>query len=151
MNSMSSSPKKFNPSSIKQHNSRFETFREDKVKLILLIISILLIGLVVFLLDKQEKINIPLVGPAISSTKWEDLEPRISKLIYLEDIDEEPTIAVVKDEEKLRGIDPDLYRNTKNKDIIIIFSDRIIIYRSEDNKIIQASRLNRNTTESVEQ
>jgi hypothetical protein len=115
---------------------------------VLTIILAIFIGyflLSLYIADRQEIIDIPVVGIDKDSTDWEDLRPRIEKHILLAS-DEEPTVAIVKDENKLREIDAEVYKNVRNGDILMVFTDKIIIYRSGEDVLIQASVLNDSST-----
>jgi len=49
---------------------------------------------------------------------------------------EEPTIATVEDVESLRKESPSVYAQAENGDKILIFSDKIYIYRESEDKIV---------------
>ena len=73
-------------------------------------------------------------------------------LIYLEDIDdsatdiwvkltwcEEPTMATLLDIEELKKENPEFYENAKEGDFLVIYSEKAIIFRETENKIINVA------------
>lgn len=53
--------------------------------------------------------------------------------------DEKPTVATVVDVDALRKENPTFYKDAKNGDRLIIYSTKAILFRAEDNKIINVA------------
>jgi flagellar basal body-associated protein FliL len=74
----------------------------------------------------------------------------VGKLILLPE-DEEPTIATIKDIEALKAENAEFYKNAQNGDKILIYTQRAIIYDSDENRIINVAPIIRQPTpEAVE-
>lgn len=56
---------------------------------------------------------------------------------------EEPTIATIEDINTLKAVKPEIYKNAENGDKILVFSDRVIIYREKDDLIVNVIPLSR--------
>lgn len=64
----------------------------------------------------------------------EEIVAALEKLTILPD--ETPTILTINDVEKLKAESPATYIDAKNGDKVLIYSDKLLIYRKSENKII---------------
>ena len=83
-----------------------------------------------------------------ASPSSKDLVKKIGRLIELPK-DEEPTVALVSDVEKLKG--QVFFANAQNGDQVLIYSNakKAILYRPSINKLIEVSSLAINTTKET--
>jgi len=68
------------------------------------------------------------------SKERDALIKKVSEIILLPE-DEDPSIALVSDVETLRANQP-FFRNSENGDQVLVYTDRAIIYRKSEHKII---------------
>lgn len=62
----------------------------------------------------------------------------LNKLILITE-EEEPTVATILDVEVLRQDNPEFYKNAQDGDILIIYSQRAIIFRRDKNMIVNVA------------
>lgn len=70
------------------------------------------------------------------------LTDRVGNLIIVNK-EETPTVATVEDVNTLKAVKPDIYKDTENGDKVLVYSDKVIIYREEEDLIINVIPLNR--------
>lgn len=87
-------------------------------------------------LNDPEYLN-DLQGKHNSTTSRSILE-KLSVIMVLPD-ESNPTIATIKDLNKLKASNPEFYKNAQNNDSLILYSTIAIIYRPEENKIISVA------------
>jgi hypothetical protein len=68
--------------------------------------------------------------------------------------DEQPTIATLVDIDALKEENPEFYKNAKNGDLLVIYSEKAILFREDEGKIINVAPVflepTEGTTESTE-
>ena len=116
------------------------------VVLLLLVVSIG--AAIYFWNDAQEaKSNSPEAVAARNQEESTQIVSNLSAILFIES-ESDPTVARVEDPETLKAANPDFYSNAQTGDYLILYPQRAIIYRAEENKIINiapiidASRLN---------
>lgn len=61
----------------------------------------------------------------------------VSKLIIVPE--DKPTVATITDVNKLRSANESFYKNAKNGDTLLLYSTVAIIYRANENKIVNVA------------
>lgn len=121
--------------------------RLPRKSLVLPILSILVVPLAIFSTYFYLKQRPDVLGVVSSSEPKADqaeesllVVARLSKIMQLPD--EQPTVATVTDVEKLTA--QPFFKNSKNGDKVIIFAGakRAILYRDQENKIIEVGLVN---------
>jgi hypothetical protein len=122
-----------------------------KIKIVMTILALLLIaagaGGTYYYYTKYQAAQSSLENPELlAKTEVKTLTDKLGKLIALPS-DEEPNVATVLDQEKLK--DQPFFVNAKNGDKIVIYSQKkvAILYRESENIIIEVAPL---TMESPE-
>lgn len=70
-----------------------------------------------------------------NSKETKDVVESLGKILLLPS-DKQPTVAKVEDTEKLKKSNETFYKDVAKEDYLILYSDRAIIYRKKENKII---------------
>ena len=87
----------------------------------------------------EEKGYIQAVTPQVQgvseSVDMVDTAAKISRLLLI-NTEEKPSVATIVDVEKLKASGTTFYENAKAGDKLVIYSDKAIIFREEDNLII---------------
>lgn len=60
---------------------------------------------------------------------------KLSQIMILPN-EKDPTIATIKDVQKLKSGNPEFYKNALDGDTLIIYTSMAIIYRESENKIV---------------
>lgn len=105
--------------------------------LIVVVVALLaaLSGSVYLLMKEKKKSENP---TQVATEEANRIKDRLGKLILLPE-GVEPTIATVIDADKLREQNAEFYKNAKNGDKLIVYSDRAILYDMEQNIIINVA------------
>lgn len=106
--------------------------RSPKTKRGLKKITMLL--LVIFLMAMASFVAVRINGNSSKKESQRTIDS-LSKILLL-DKNLSPTVAKVEDVEILKKTNPDFYKDVQTGDYIIIYSNRAIIYRENENKVI---------------
>lgn len=121
-----------------EKTSLFKRFFSTKTLVlvaIVIIVAVQLVSLYTNILTIQLVQNTPYLQEL---GRNKDLKERVSKLTTI-NMQEEPLVTTITDADNLRSenaIQAEVYRNVKNGDVILAFTDKIVIYRQSENKII---------------
>ncbi len=87
--------------------------------------------------------SVMLIRDSRNSTNTElPLADRVGRLMIVNE-EETPTIATVEDVNTLKAVKPDIYKDTENGDKVLVYSDKVIIYRESKDLIINVIPINR--------
>jgi hypothetical protein len=84
----------------------------------------------------------PQVAGISQDQKVSDVVTKLKKILYIEDTkdaegkEERPAVAAIEDKEKVKKSNPEFYKNAENGDYLVIYKNRVIIYREGENKIM---------------
>jgi hypothetical protein len=99
-----------------------------------------------------DKINDPEYVSQLQEQQIENTLADLREIMLLPD--EQPTIATLVDIEALKEENPEFYKNAKNGDLLVIYSEKAILFREEEGKIINVAPVflepTEGTTESTE-
>lgn len=70
----------------------------------------------------------------------DDLIEKLSNFVLL-DRQQEPTIGTIENIETLKNNNPELFKNAQNGDRLIVYTDKVIIFRESDSLIINQTLL----------
>jgi hypothetical protein len=129
--------------------TRFEKTEQGSVMFFLkvtLFVSVFVAGaLSMRLLEEKGIVSSPQKVAGVSTVAEQtDVAAKISNLILIT-TEEKPSVASIVDSEKLRASNPGFYANAQNGDKLVIYSDRAIIFREQDNLIINIVPITRDT------
>jgi len=74
----------------------------------------------------------------IQQKQVEEILEELGSILLLNE-EEEPTIATVLDVEELRAQNEEFYVNAKQGDLLVIYSDRAIIFRRSEKRVINVA------------
>ena len=116
-----------------------------KMKIFVTILVIMLVGAgaagTYYYYTKYQEVKSALSNPELlAQTEVKNLTDKLGKLMELPE-GEEPTVATVLDQEKLK--DQEFFARSQNGDKIVIYAQKkiAILYRESDNKIIEVAPL----------
>lgn len=122
------------------------------------IIGIVIIVFVILMITNAmkmgEKENSPreevpkIAEEATKVTDMESLIKRVSELILVS-LEEEPTVATVQDAEILRATNPSFYKDAKNGDRLLVWTDKAVLYSTEEDKLLAVMLISATSTEGV--
>jgi hypothetical protein len=99
-----------------------------------------------------DKINDPEYVSQLQEQQIENTLADLREIMLLPD--EQATIATLVDIEALKEENPEFYENAKNGDLLVIYSEKAILFREEEGKIINVAPVflepTEGTTESTE-
>jgi hypothetical protein len=109
----------------------------------LLVVPLAVVSTYVYLRQRPDVLGVNINGNTPSPNQAEEsllVVARLSKIMQLPD--EQPTVATVTDTEKLTS--QPFFKSAKNGDKVVIFAQakRAILYRDEENKIIEVGVVN---------
>jgi hypothetical protein len=84
-----------------------------------------------------DKINDPEYVSQLQEQQIENTLSDLREIMLLPD--EQPTIATLVDVEALKEENPEFYKNAKNGDLLVIYSEKAILFREDDGKIINVA------------
>jgi hypothetical protein len=84
-----------------------------------------------------DKINDPEYVSQLQEQQIENTLADLREIMLLPD--EQPTIATLVDIEALKEENPEFYKNAKNGDLLVIYSEKAILFREEEGKIINVA------------
>ena len=121
------------------------------------ILSVLLIGggsgYLVFTRLSEEDVLGQVDDPEyIEDIQQKQVEEILTELesILLINQEEEPTIATIMDVDELKTQNEEFYANAKEGDLLVIYSDRAIIFRRAENRVINVAPVFIETDEITE-
>ena len=88
--------------------------------------------------DVLGKANSPEFVSEIQQKQVDAILKDLNKLILITE-EEEPTVATILDVEVLRQDNPEFYKNAQDGDILIIYSQRAIVFRRDKNMIVNVA------------
>jgi len=88
--------------------------------------------------DVLGKANTPEFVSEIQQKQVDAILKDLNKLILITE-EEEPTVATILDVEVLRQDNPEFYKNAQDGDILIIYSQRAIVFRRDKNMIVNVA------------
>jgi hypothetical protein len=118
-----------------QANSAQKQFNVRKVLigLAVLAIAVLVIVLVVFGIQDGA-----VLGEDNDEITSEEVKSQVKSLIMVNE-EENPTVAEIRDVERLQSENPSLYANVENGDYLLVYSDQAIIYSPDKDKLIKVA------------
>ncbi len=84
-----------------------------------------------------EKLKDPEYISYLQEQQTEEILENLGSIILLPD--EEPTMATLLDIEELKKENPEFYKDAQKGDYLVIYSEKAIIYREEENKVINVA------------
>jgi uncharacterized protein YneF (UPF0154 family) len=84
-----------------------------------------------------EKLKDPEYISYLQEQQTEEILENLGSIILLPD--EEPTMATLLDIEELKKENPEFYANAQKGDLLVIYSEKAIIFRETENKIINVA------------
>jgi hypothetical protein len=123
---------------------RLSLFFKKNKSIILSLVVVVLFGLLVAgYVNARNEVKRLSDPKKATQDQTQDLVSKVDKLIELPS-GETPTIATVKDANKLKG--QEFFARAKDGDKVLIYakSDRAVIYRPSTNKVIEYSKVNLN-------
>lgn len=116
------------------HQKRFAF---TKTKIVVTVLIILLMGAGGFFYHKYQN---AIANPQAqleqrNSSETKGVVGSLGKILLLPS-DKQPTVAKVEDVEKLKKSNETFYKDITKGDYLVLYSDRAIIYRKKENKII---------------
>jgi hypothetical protein len=84
-----------------------------------------------------DKLNDPEYVSQLQEQQVSQTLEKLEKLMLLPD--ENPTMATIVDIDALRQDNPTFYANAQEGDLLIIYSEKAILYRESENKIINVA------------
>jgi len=90
--------------------------------------------------DRIAKENATLKDPnknaEVQLQQVQEIVGKLGKIIKIDDTDKQPAVATITDVEKLKASQPEFYKNAEKDDYLIVYPNRAIIYREQNNQII---------------
>ncbi|MDD2656725.1 MAG: hypothetical protein PHQ18_04135 [Patescibacteria group bacterium] len=127
--------------SLPTRKDNIDSVKKDNKKIILVsLFLVLFVGLIYFLfsyIKTQRELKVlkdPTAQEAAVKVENDKLIQKVNKLIDLP-TDEEPVVGTVNDAATLAQ-QQKFFSNAKNGDKVLIYQDKAIIYRPDDNKLI---------------
>lgn len=77
----------------------------------------------------------PKANPTMSDDQLQALVSRVGSLITVKS-DEKPTIATIQDIDLLRAQNPAFYKDAKNGDRLLVWSNQAVLYSTSEDKIL---------------
>ncbi len=112
--------------------------RKSPVTIVLTVVVLLLVGGLIYMFWINQSLRQPEVQTKIAEEANQQLIEKVSQLILVPD-NESPTLAKIVNVENLKKTNPDFYEFAQNGDRLIFYSSKAIIYREEDNIIINVA------------
>jgi hypothetical protein len=111
--------------------------RSPALTIILSILVLALIGGLVYMFVQNRQLRSPDVQTKIQEESNQRIVDKVMQLILVPD--EEPTLATIVNVDNLRKANPDFYKDAVNGDQLVIYSNKAIIYREDDDIIINVA------------
>lgn len=84
-----------------------------------------------------DKINDPEYVSQLQEQQIENTLSDLKEIMLLPD--EQPTIATLVDIDALKEENPEFYKNAKNGDLLVIYSEKAILFREDEKRIINVA------------
>jgi flagellar basal body-associated protein FliL len=78
----------------------------------------------------------PTKNAEVQQQQVQEIVAKLGKIIKIDDTDKQPAVATITDVEKLKASQPEFYKNAQKDDYLIVYPNRAIIYRDQNNQII---------------
>jgi hypothetical protein len=111
------------------------------VKPLIVILGIGLVVSIVINIALVLKMNYQPAAPQESDQSADSLTAKLGLILQLPS--EKPTVAKIEDTQPLIAQNPQFYVDARVGDVLFIFSDKAIIYRPTENKIVNFASINR--------
>lgn len=113
------------------------TARFNRAKLALFVLILVIAGGGIFFFRQyQNAVRNPQAQiEQNNSRETKEVVSKLSKILLLPS-DKQPTVAKVEDVEKLKKSNENFYKDVTKDDYLVLYTDRAIIYRKKENKII---------------
>lgn len=111
--------------------------KKDKLKLLLAALLLLAIGTSGYLYYRYNQATSDPQGQLEqkNSTETKEVLDSLGRILLLP-TDKQPTVAKVEDVDKLKKSNETFYKDVTKGDYLVLYTDRAIIYRKTENKII---------------
>ena len=121
-----------------QHNQ--SKMKANKKPLLLVIVTLIAVGAAGFFAYKYQAIsnNPQQQLEQKNSTETKEVIDALSKIIALP-TDKQPTVAKVEDAETLKKTNQTFYKDISQGDYLVLYTDRAIIFRKQENKVINVA------------
>jgi len=122
----------------KSENSKIKSIKRWALVLLIIVAAEALVITSMLYFNEAKKVDEDGGVQGEQGEQGESIVDQVSRHVLL-NTQEEPTVLTIKDLSSLKAENPQFYKNAKNGQKILIYSNQIIIYDLEQDKIVNMS------------